>query len=204
MLGVFFYFIHISLIYHIRSSSIKLGPKQLPELYSRVVEIAQRLGLRKVPDAYLHQAGGVLNAFATKFGRSRFVVLNSALVEACQNKPEALDFIIGHEVGHLHRNHIMWRMLVAPAMLIPFLGSAYSRACELTCDRYGFAGAAYKEQCTAGLVVLAAGAQFADKIDQRQFIRQKNDTMGFFMQIAQWLSSYPSLATRLSLLKKMS
>jgi Zn-dependent protease with chaperone function len=107
--GLFFFFVHLSLIAHIRGSSIKLGPQQMPELYARVEEIAQRIGMKRMPDVYLQQSGGVLNAFATRFGRARFVVLFSDLVKACGDNVDALDFIIAHELGHIHRGHLNWR-----------------------------------------------------------------------------------------------
>ena len=109
ILGLFFFFVHLSLIAHIRGSSIKLGPQQMPELYARVEEIAQRIGMKRMPDVYLQQSGGVLNAFATRFGRARFVVLFSDLVKACGDNVDALDFIIAHELGHIHRGHLNWR-----------------------------------------------------------------------------------------------
>ena len=109
VLGLVFFFVQLSLIAHIRGSSIKLGPQQMPELYARVEEIAQRIGMKRMPDVYLQQSGGALNAFATRFGRARFVVLFSDLVKACGDNVDALDFIIAHELGHIHRGHLNWR-----------------------------------------------------------------------------------------------
>ena len=135
--GVFFFVTHMIMIAHIRGSSVKLGPKQMSGLYNRVVQLSERIGLKKVPDAYLLQAGGVLNAFATRFGSRNFIVLHSEMVRSCGENMDALDFIIAHELGHLHRGHLRWRWLKAPAMIVPFLGTAYYRSCEYTCDRYG-------------------------------------------------------------------
>src|SRR5215467_7896877 len=101
LLGLLFFFAHLSLIAHLRGSSIKLGPQQMPELYQRVVEISQRIGMKTVPDVYLRESGGILNAFATKFGSAKFVVLYSDLVKACVDNVDALDFIIAHELGHI-------------------------------------------------------------------------------------------------------
>ena len=50
--------------------------------------------------------------------------------------------MIAHELGHIHRGHVRWHFVLAPAPLVPFLGAALSRAREYTCDRYGAAGAA--------------------------------------------------------------
>jgi Zn-dependent protease with chaperone function len=198
--GVFLFFVQMSLIAHLRGSSVKLGPNQMPEIYERVVELSRRIGLKKVPDAYLLQSGGMLNAFATRFGRANFIVLYSELVEACGNNVKALDFIIAHELGHLHRGHLNWRWLVAPALFIPFLGSAYSRACEYTCDRYGFLAPRDPDQRLDGLCILAAGPQLAAAVDRRVFAAQDRDLNTAFMKLGEWFSTHPPLALRLSAL----
>jgi hypothetical protein len=81
------------------------------------------------PAASLMLAGGSLNALATRFLGSDFIVLFSDLLEACGDNAAARDFIIAHELGHLRAGHLRWRRLLAPGMVVPFLGSAYSRAC---------------------------------------------------------------------------
>jgi Zn-dependent protease with chaperone function len=181
--------------------SITLGPRQMPELYQRVVEISQRIGREKVPDVYLLQSGGILNAFATKFGSKRFVVLYSDLVTACGDNVDALDFIIAHELGHLHRGHVNKRWLLAPAMFIPFLGSAYSRACEYTCDRFGFQAPADPNRSLDGLCILAAGPQFVPMVDRQQFAAQDQDLNTSFMKLGGWFATHPPLARRIAALE---
>jgi Zn-dependent protease with chaperone function len=200
MLGVFFFFAHLFLIAHVRGSSIKLGPQQMPALYNRVVAIAQRIGMRRIPDVYLQQSGGVLNAFATRFGRRRFVVLYSELVRACGDNFDALDFIIAHELGHIHRGHLNWRWLLTPALFIPFLGTAYSRACEYTCDRYGFQASSDPNRSLDGLCILAAGPQFSAYVNKQAFVDQRGDLETAFMKLGQWFGTHPPLAKRVAAL----
>jgi Zn-dependent protease with chaperone function len=97
VLAVFFFLAHVAFITHLRGSAVRLGPEQMPELHQRVVALSERIGLRPVPDAYLVQAGGALNALATKFLRANFIVLFSDLLEACGDNADARDFIIAHE-----------------------------------------------------------------------------------------------------------
>jgi len=200
LLGLVFFFAHLSLIAHLRGSSIKLGPQQLPQLYQRVVEISQRIGMKTVPDVYLLQSGGILNAFATRFGRARFVVLFSDLVKACGDNVDALDFIVAHELGHIHRGHLNRRWLLAPAMIIPFLGSAYSRACEFTCDRYGFQAPSDPNRSLDGLCILAAGSQFVPMVNRQEFAAQGQDLNTAFMKLGGWFATHPPLAQRLAAL----
>ncbi|MBO0754989.1 MAG: M48 family metallopeptidase [Bradyrhizobiaceae bacterium] len=200
VLGLLFFFAHLILIAHVRGSSIKLGPQQMPGLYNRVVDIAQRMGMKRVPDVYLQQSGGVLNAFATRLGRRRFVVLFSDLVKACGENLDALDFIIAHELGHIHRGHLNWRWLHWPAMFIPFLGTAYSRACEYTCDRYGFQAPSDPRRSLDGLCILAAGPQFVPFVNKQAFVAQRDDLNTAFMKLASWFSTHPPLARRVAAL----
>jgi Zn-dependent protease with chaperone function len=200
LLGLFFFFVHLSLIAHIRGSSIKLGPQQMPHIHARVLELARRIGMERVPDVYLLQSGGVLNAFATRFMRARFVVLYSELVKACGDNTDALDFIIAHELGHIHRGHLSWRWLLAPALFVPFLGTAYSRACEYTCDRYGFQASSDSNRSLGGLCILAAGPQFVSMVDWRQFAEQDRDLETAFMKLGGWFATHPPLALRLAAL----
>lgn len=201
VLGVVFFIGHLSLIVHLRGSSVKLGPQQMPGLYKRVVTLSNRIGLKKVPDAYLVQSGGVLNAFATKFGSRNFIALYSDMVRSCGDNMDALDFIIGHELGHLHRGHLRWRPLKAPAMIIPFLGSAYYRSCEYTCDRYGKASCGDHSKCLDGLCLLASGARYAPSLNRRQFVCQTEDLNTVLMKFGSWFASHPPLAKRAAALE---
>ena len=200
LLGLVFFLAHLSLIAHLRGSSIKLGPQQMPELYQRVVEISHRIGMKTVPDVYLRESGGILNAFATKFGSARFVVLYSDLVKACGDNVDALDFIIAHELGHIHRGHLNRRWLFAPAMIIPFLGSAYSRACEFTCDRFGFQAPSDPNRSLDGLCILAAGPQFVPMVNRQEFAAQSLDLNTVFMKLGGWFATHPPLAQRIAAL----
>jgi Zn-dependent protease with chaperone function len=49
----------------IRGNAIKIGPDQFPDIHAVVLKQVQQLQLANVPDVYLLQQGGALNAFAT-------------------------------------------------------------------------------------------------------------------------------------------
>ncbi len=96
---LFSYFALASMMAQMRSNGIKIGPDQLPELYESARRASSALGLSKVPDVYVIQAGGVLNAFATKLAFRRYVVLYSDLVDACGKNSAELDMVIAHEIA---------------------------------------------------------------------------------------------------------
>jgi hypothetical protein len=192
----------VALVAHLRGSAVKLGPDQLPELYGRVQLIAARLGMQRLPDAYLMQAGGALNAFATKFFRSNFIVLYSDLLEACGEDTQAADFVIAHELGHVEAGHLRFQWLIAPGRLFPFIGSAYSRARECTADRYGYAGVSDADAATRGLTVLAAGGRHAPKVNVDALLRQRHDMATIWMTIGRWMASHPPLVDRIAALDR--
>ncbi|MDE1900621.1 MAG: M48 family metallopeptidase [Alphaproteobacteria bacterium] len=198
-IAVILFFSHVVLIAHIRGSAVKLGPDQMPGLYQRVVALCGRFGT-KVPDIYLMQSNGVLNAFATKLGSRRFIVLHSDILAACGSDTDALDFVIAHEIGHLDRGHLSWRWLRAPAYIVPFLGAAYSRACEHTCDRYGAAVCSAPQHAANALALLAASKTYAPAVNMQAFVGQEETLETSLMKIGCWLSFYPSLARRVRVL----
>jgi hypothetical protein len=107
---------------------------------------------------------------------------------------------VAHELGHLHAGHLRRRWLIMPGLFTPFLGSAYSRACEFTSDRYGIAATRERERALDGLVILAAGGRQAGLVNRRALVAQTGDLKGFWMHLGQWLSTHPPIAHRLGVL----
>lgn len=188
-------------IAQIRGNGVRISQRQLPELYERCKAIAGRLGLDEVPEVYLLQSNGMLNAFATKLLSRRFVVLFSSLVDGCDD-PRQLDFVIGHEMGHLAAGHLTWNAFLLPFRLVPWLGPAYSRACEYTCDRAGLDATGGLEPALRGVAVLAAGGRTAQRLDLAAFMEQRQETGGFWMAVLELSSSHPFLCKRAAALQE--
>jgi Zn-dependent protease with chaperone function len=189
-------------IAHLRGSAVRLGPGQFPDLFRRVEELARRIGLQTMPAIYLMEAGGALNALATRFFASNFVVLYSDLLEACGGNTQARDMIIAHELGHLKAGHLRLRWLLFPGLCVPFLGSAYSRAREYTCDRYGMSVCEDRAAALRGLAILAAGREHGPQVDLRALARQGDDLDTALMTIGRWLGTHPALVHRIVALER--
>ena len=199
LIGLFFFVSHLAFVSHLRGSGVRLGPDQFPDLHRRVTELARAMGMEP-PAAYLIQAGGSLNAFATRFLGRDIVVLYSDLLEACGDDGDARDMIITHELAHLKCGHLRWTWLILPGYAMPFLGSALSRAREYTCDRYGLAGAGSASGATLGLAILSAGPQFGRQLNLKAFVGQRADTNNGFMTLGEWFSTHPPLSKRVAVL----
>ena len=197
MWGAFMVLTNIAFVTVVRGSAVRLGPEQFPELHARVEELARRMGFRHMPDVYLKQQDGALNAFATRFLRLHMVVLLSDLLEACGDNLAARDMIIGHELGHIRAGHLRGRWLLMPASFVPFLGSALSRAREYTCDRYGCAAAGDRDAALLGLAILSAGGRYGPQVNRAALMRQRHDLRSAWMLIGEWLGSHPPLSKRL-------
>lgn len=200
MLAFIFFMGHVMFVSHVRGNGIKIGPNQFPDLHKKITELAQKFGMQKMPEAYLIQAGGALNAMATKMFNANMLILYTDLLEACEDDTAARDMILAHELGHIHAGHLKWHWFLAPGMLIPFLGTALSRAREYTCDRYGLVGAGNKAGALKGLTILAAGAKYASSVNLTEFVKQQEVLNTGWMTIGMWLSTHPPLSKRIAAL----
>ena len=201
LIGLAVVFAHALFLAHVRGNGVRVSERQHPELYTRIRAASAKLGLPRTPEVYLLQGGGLLNAFATKLFSRHFVILLSDLVDQCGD-PRQLDFIIGHELTHHAAGHLAWNAFLAPYQLFPFLGPAYSRAREYTCDRGGTAAAGDTEQAMRGLVVLAAGGKLAATTDLRVFMEQAAEAGTFWMAVLELGASHPYLCKRVAALQE--
>jgi Zn-dependent protease with chaperone function len=208
LLGAFALVIHCLFMAHVIGNGVRVGPRQLPDLMRRIEAAAHKLGMDRVPEAYVLQAGGLLNAFATKLLSRRFIIIYSDLLEASDaddgsGRANELDFIIGHELGHLAAGHLAARLFLLPARILPLLGPAYSRACEYTCDRCGHAVAGDLEVSSRALAILAAGPRAARRIDLDAYVDQRRETGRFWMGVYELNASHPFLSKRVAALRSL-
>lgn len=200
--AVFFLAAHALFLAHVRTNGVRIDERQLPDLHARFRAAAGRLGLETLPEIYVVHGGGLLNAFATKLLSRRYVILLSDLVDHCED-PRQLDFVVGHELGHLAAGHLRWNLFLLPYRLVPWLGAAYARACEYTCDRCGLAAAGDLEQAMRGLVVLAAGGRIAARVDLAAFTAQREEAGGFWATVLELTSYHPFLCKRTAELQRL-
>lgn len=196
MLIIAFIFLFGIRIGHIKGNGVKVTSQQFPQIDVIVENQYQKLGLARKPDVYILQSGGILNAFATRFVGTNYIVLFSELVDAAlEEDPNVLEFVIAHELGHLKRNHGPKQLWTFPGNIIPFLAPAYSRACEYTCDNIGAALA--PKGVKNGLQMLAAGPKLFKKVNTKEMIRHNYNRTGFWFWFAEKVSTHPHLCKRL-------
>jgi len=189
-------FVHGLFVGRLKGNGIRVSDRQFPDVHRLASQLAAQMQLDPAPAIYVLQAGGLLNAFATKFFDRSFVVIYSDVLELASEKGEAeLAFIICHEFAHIKRKHLEYRWLLYPSMVVPFLGAAYARACEYTCDRFG---AHYRpDGVIGGLLVLAAGTKLYRTVNTQEFISQADMEHGFWISFSEILATHPNLPKRL-------
>jgi Zn-dependent protease with chaperone function len=192
------WFAHGLLIGRIKSEAVKLDINQTPGLSEVFAEVCARLNLSRVPDLYLMQAGGVLNAFATRFCARDFVVLYSDILEAYGPDSGEIRFLLGHEIGHIRSKHIFKNILLLPGLFLPLLGSAYSRACESSCDRHGAFASQNEAASVRAMMILSGGKEAGRKLLAEAFSNQHHASRGFFVSLHEVFSPYPTLSKRVS------
>jgi Zn-dependent protease with chaperone function len=177
---------------------VLVGPDQFPNIHAMVEEGARKVGLDEVPATFVYNSNGVMNAFALRLtGKRRYVWLTSALIDA--DSEEQLRFVIGHELGHHIAGHLNRgpHILRWPALVVPFLGAAYRRSRELTCDRVGAFLVGDLAVSRGALQMLACGsAKLNGQMNGAAFAAQEKlipPIAGFLIKI---VSGYPRLTKR--------
>lgn len=188
---------------YVRRGCVKVGPDQYADVYTMLSKHCEILQVKRMPSLYIMQSGGVLNALATRFvGRDYIVIYSDILSVAYEDGGDAIEFIIGHELGHIMRRHMTLNMLLFPSLIVPFLHNAYSRACEYTCDGIGYS--LTKRGSIKGLCILSVGSDLYRRMNVKQYMADAKAHGGFWGWLAGLFCSHPFLPDRIAHLARLS
>ncbi|GAA1488694.1 M48 family metallopeptidase [Brachybacterium sacelli] len=203
---IIYWWIRATMYAQLRTSAVRMSPTQFPEGYRIVVEAAQQYGMRRVPDAYVQLGNGTINAFAAGHGFRRFVVVYSDLFEIGGEvrDPQALRFVIGHEVGHLAAGHVAYFRLVFSTVInmIPILGPALSRSQEYTADNFGHSFAPAGSPGMMG--VLSGGKYLGAEVNVHELADRAATDPSLFVHWVNLMSSHPVTTWRAHALRDRS
>jgi len=201
------------------------GPSQYPEIHEMGEECARRLGIG-IPKIYV-KYDPYMNASAYAFDDAEpVIVMHSSLVEAMT--PGELKTILGHECGHIHNNHVIYKMAGeiilamgtgATASILPdlsaFIGlftvgvrvlfQDWSRCAEITCDRAGMINADDIKESSMALAKFAfGGASALTGINIEEYIRQIDESQSTPGRLLEVFNTHPVTHKRLLAAKLFS
>ncbi|MEI8242518.1 MAG: M48 family metallopeptidase [bacterium] len=198
VIGLFIWLANGLLVAQLKADAVLVDQTQFPALAGTFARVCAKLQVAKVPELYVVQSNGVLNAFATRHCGRNFVVVFSEILDAYGADSPEIEFLLGHEIGHIQRSHLQKRLLLFPGLILPLLGNAYHRACEFTCDRYGAFATSDPQGAVRAMMVLAGGRQAKQSMSPESFARQYAGQRGFFVSWYELISGYPTLSRRVA------
>ena len=167
-------------------SHLKVTSDNYPDIYDYLRYAAQVLDVKNVPDLYI-EWGYNINA-CTVGAENPIIVLNSGLIDLCDD--DEIMFVIGHELGHVKSNHMLYHMM---AQVFNFiidqipLGSIaaaplqyalyyWDRMSEFTADRAGLMACQNKEAAIRAFMKMSGMPikQF-NNVNYQTFLQQATD-----------------------------
>jgi Zn-dependent protease with chaperone function len=178
----------------IKGSGVLIGEDQLPEIHRCVLSFSERLGLAEPPEVYLVEAN-VINAAAVRFGKRQTILLTDDVIDAClrSHHPQALAFVLGHELGHIALNHNgAFRGTLSKA------SKRLARLDEYTCDTVATRLVGDRNIAFAGMMALVTGPQVLPHVNVEALVRQaKEVAKDSYCTKAEKSQSHPLLLNRI-------
>ena len=145
--------------------SLKVAKEQLPDMYELCTSVKERLGFTEPVDFYI-TGDSTVNAFsvaAEKEDQPHIVNINSGLI-ALMTKEE-LEFVVGHELGHLINKDTALSRLIsfvfpegsAPPITLLYKIRLHSQLAELVADRFGYMATNNLNACVTAFFKMASG-----------------------------------------------
>ena len=167
-------------------SNLKVTKDNYPQIYQYLEDACKILDLKDIPDLYIDWSY-TINA-CTIGAENPIIILNSGLIDLCTD--EEIMFIIGHEVGHIKSNHMLYHMM---AQVINYFIDAtpggtlvagglqfalyyWSRMSEFTADRAGLMCCQDPEAMARAFIKMAGlPLKEFDNIRTETFLQQARD-----------------------------
>lgn len=192
---------HVALL---QGHAVAVGPKQFPDLDTRLTAVAGRLKIANPPSLFLVHRPMLAGTHSIRYRHRDFLAVNSETVGALTDRQSAIDFLMGRELARLNDPFNRWRYLIWPASVLPILGPALSRARIYTYDRFGIAACKTKVDAAFALSILACGTRRWKSVNIPEFSNQSSGTTQFWMAVQELMSDTPWLAKRMAHLRAIA
>jgi|SRR5947209_2846338 len=167
------------------SNSVRVGERQLPDLWAHHLAVCKILDMPRTYDLYVTDTI-VANAMAIGSQNPIVVVGTPLLGRLGPGEQRAL---LAHEIAHILSDHVLYNTALAillraggsvpfplgiPAMAVRAVLLEWSRAAELSCDRAEALVVRDPQIVCRGLMVLAGGMR-ADQLNLDAFLAQARE-----------------------------
>lgn len=171
----------------LRGSNFRVTEKSCPELYNQVKNIAEILDVKDFPEIYT-EWGYYINAYTTGYKDDTLLTIYSGAVDLLSK--EQLDYIIGHELGHIKSKHMLYHVMaemlanwasqfpIASDLMMPIrVGLAYwNRMSEFTADRAGLLACQNPEAAIDAVIKMAGVPQkYFSTVSHEAFLEQAKE-----------------------------
>ncbi|HEX6938477.1 MAG TPA: M48 family metallopeptidase [Longimicrobiales bacterium] len=168
-----------------QANAVRVSERQFPDVHRRYVQILETLDAPQPYPLFVSQTP-LVNAGA--YGMDQpFIVLNSGSLALLEH--DELDFLLGHELGHILSGHVLYRTMTVVLIRLaelgfPMVGLAaravllalleWSRKSELSADRAGLL-AVQNPEAALGTMLKLAGGGSREETDLNEFLRQADE-----------------------------
>jgi Zn-dependent protease with chaperone function len=189
----------------------QVTPQNAPEMYPLIKENSDRLQVEPVNIFIVPSRQ--LNAYTFGMDSPKAIVLYSSLIKIMDR--DEIQFILGHEMGHVKLGHTWLNTLVGGMAGIPSsLGAAaimelafrwWNRACEYSADRAGVLACSKPNKAISALVKLEAGPAAHTQAGLQaaiQHISTEDDDV--MHNLEELMVSHPLIAKRIDQIRNYS
>ena len=167
------------------ASAVRVNENQFKDLHRAYRECCEILDIQKIPELYVSQSP-IVNAGAIGLDEP-FIVLNSATLDLYP--PEEIPFVLGHELGHILSNHVLYKTMLRillqislgriglPGLAILAIVAGlkeWDRKSELSSDRAGLLCIQDADTAYRILMKMAGGPQ-VHQMDSAEFEKQADE-----------------------------
>ena len=181
-----------------KANAVRVGPNQFPDIWNMYRDLGAAMGMTAVPKLYVTNGNGIVNAYALSCNtRHKYVVIHSEITVLMKDAPQAVEFVLAHELAHHKLEHVsLWRIVIGfiPNLIVP-LGVSATRAQEYSADRVAHAVCKHRHQDAMNL--LAVGPWIQGSIDEDAWKEQcAQERTEFFVRVANLFSNHAVLVKR--------
>jgi Zn-dependent protease with chaperone function len=163
------------------ANSVRVGPRQLPDLWASDTGVCRILDMPKVYDLYVNR--GLLGGAQAIGSGQPIVVIDSSMFEKLGAGEQRV--VLAHEIGHILSDHVLYmtalNILLGATGSVPLIGLPvmavravlleWYRAAELSCDRAATLAVRDPQIVCRTLMVLGSGLP-AERLNLDAFMKQ--------------------------------